>query len=266
MAALRTLPTLPRSRTRELSSPDAAVLERRVDSRGLAPGPARVRNMLISDTHRFIFVHIPRTGGTSVKNALAPVSIKRRYARWEKWLSRLGLIRNYRHYRFRTHSALAEIQRRLPVETFDRYFKFAIVRHPWSRLESEYRFLLRGSHLHDNRRRHRHRWIEHIDSFEEFVFERIHHPNAFQYDMVSSTKGEVGVDFVGHTEFLQRDFRVICNRIGLPARLARFNTSHRASGALTLSAGLPATALREFFLQHWQRDLDAFGYSEPFPE
>ncbi|MDH3281318.1 MAG: sulfotransferase family protein [Gammaproteobacteria bacterium] len=221
--------------------------------------------MLISDSHRFIFVHIPRTGGTSVKNALNPVSVKCTYARWEKWLTRFGLIRDYRHFRFRTHCTLVDIQRHVPRDIFDAYFKFTIVRHPWSRLKSEYRFLFLGSDLHNNRRRRRHRWIDRVNSFEDFVLQRINHPNAFQFDMVKASSGSLGIDFAGRTEQLQHDFDVICDRLNVQADLAHDNKARTGPGIARPAVDTTSTEVRDFFLEHWRRDLQEFDYREPFP-
>ncbi|MDH3638038.1 MAG: sulfotransferase family protein [Gammaproteobacteria bacterium] len=221
--------------------------------------------MLISDSHRFIFVHIPRTGGTSVKNALNPFSVKCAYARWEKWLTRFGLVRDYHHFRFRTHCTLMDIQRHVPQEIFDTYFKFTVVRHPWSRLKSEYRFLFLGSDLHNNRRRHRHRWLRQVHSFEEFVFQRVNHPNAFQFDMVKVPAGGLGIDFAGRTEYLESDFDVIRERIKVQAPLTHDNKARKGAVTTGPEASTDSTEVREFFLEYWQRDLEVFGYHDPFP-
>lgn len=191
--------------------------------------------------------------------------MKRRYSRWEKWLTRFGLIGDYHHFRFRTHCTLMDIQRHVPPEVFENYFKFAIVRHPWSRLKSEYRFFHLGSTLHDNRSRRRHQWIKQVASFEEFVLARVNYPNALQFDMLKVAHDRLGVDFVGKTEQLEGDFRVICDRLKVWADLPRFNTAVEAPPAAVSAVDTDSTEVRRFFVEHWQADLDAFGYAAPFP-
>src|SRR5262245_57779433 len=90
--------------------------------------------MVINDQYRFIFVHIPKTAGTSMMAALASLPGNNR-----QWLARTK------------HETLAEFhagwrQRqswwgRLRSQSPNGYRTFAFVRNPWARMSSYYRYL-----------------------------------------------------------------------------------------------------------------------------
>lgn len=100
--------------------------------------------MIISHRHRYVFVHIPKTGGTSLTLALenrvgakdiilsdTPKGIKRR-ARVKDATSRGRLWK---------HSTLADIEGLVDPAIFDDYLLFTLVRNPWDRTLSYYSWL-----------------------------------------------------------------------------------------------------------------------------
>lgn len=107
--------------------------------------------MIISPGRRFIFVHIPKTGGTSMALALearahkddiligdTPKAVKRR--------NRLkGLTSRGRLWK---HATLADIEGVLPQSEIDSMFVFTLVRNPWDRMVSYYHWLQRQSFDH----------------------------------------------------------------------------------------------------------------------
>src|SRR3954469_23904584 len=99
--------------------------------------------MELSYTHRYIFIHVYRTGGQSVSKALEPYSAasRGRLAR-VPILRRAGLARLHalRHHKYGDISA-RELRAALPAEQFDSFFKFAFVRNPWSWQVSVYHYV-----------------------------------------------------------------------------------------------------------------------------
>lgn len=72
-----------------------------------------------------IFIHIPKCGGTSVENAL-------------NMTNRLGHGYGIKNGKAMQHYSYSDYQEMLGDEAFDRYYKFAIVRNPYTRFMSEY--------------------------------------------------------------------------------------------------------------------------------
>ena len=86
---------------------------------------------MISHSKRFIFIHVPKAGGTSVEWAL------RKYGVWQHNADQYQSI-YYKH-------ALARDLKRMMSTEFDRYYRFGLVRNPWDWVASNYAFN-RGMH------------------------------------------------------------------------------------------------------------------------
>ena len=72
---------------------------------------------LVSDSHKFIFVHIPKNAGTSIELAL------------KDYCTAESLLRPDTD----PHETVLEVKARIGKEKFDEYFKFAVCRNPYDR-------------------------------------------------------------------------------------------------------------------------------------
>ena len=174
--------------------------------------------MLVSESHRFIFVHVQKTAGTSITEVLRPLCLTASGGRIARLGSDLGLVRDWRRYHFRKHAPLRRAERVLPAEAFASFYKFAFVRNPWD---------LQVSSFHHLRRERRH-LLGDAAEFGEFLRRKLDPKRAYQYhidtsmqlqvDYLVDLRGEVLVDFLGRYERLEADFREACSRIGIKGR------------------------------------------------
>lgn len=205
--------------------------------------------MLVSDTKRFLFVHVPKAAGKSVRAALAPHALPRP-PKFHSFLRLFGMPRDYRRYRFRTHGSLQDAQRILPAEVFSEYFKFAFVRNPWDRLVSSYHYILeRQGHPH-------HRRVQRLGSFSAYVEYESQRGRFLQYDLLVAIGGELAMDCIGRFETLNRDFARICDRLGIAAALPHANVSRHH-----LYADYYDAHTRDLVSRYWRKDIETFGYS-----
>jgi hypothetical protein len=210
--------------------------------------------MLISHTHRFAFIHIPKTGGCSVKIALTPYAENVTGYWANRWLDRVGIHVNYfapyAAKRFRTHTPAAILERELPADAFAQLYKFAFVRNPWDLLVSSYHFLQRSA---DHRRSHR---AVRGRSFAEYVDYELYRGKLLQSPMLTDRRGRLLVDFVGRFESLDPDFAAVCHRLGIGAVLPHANRSWRGDYRDHYSERLAARVADRF-----AEDIERFGYT-----
>lgn len=106
--------------------------------------------MPISYQHKTIFIHIPKCAGTSIEKILGMAAqedlfaydhiyqLKNVYVPKEKFSSEeytLCIAKTPQHLTYR------ELKKIVPPTHFDEFFKFTVVRNPYSRLVSEYNYV-----------------------------------------------------------------------------------------------------------------------------
>jgi hypothetical protein len=210
--------------------------------------------MLISHRHRFAFIHVPKTAGSSVAFALWPHADHVDGYWANRWLDRIGIhVNHYAPYhlkKFRTHTPAVILERQLPADVFADLFKFTFVRNPWDLLVSSYHYLLA------NGRHHRRRHASRLRSFADYAAYEIRRGKMSQTALLTGRDGRLLVDFVGRFESLPSDFTFICQVLDLEASLPRANATRHRDYRSFYDDRLAAEVGRFF-----AADVERFGYT-----
>jgi hypothetical protein len=179
---------------------------------------------MISHEHKFILVHVPKTGGTSIEDSLG--------------------LKGPRH-----NTALQ--YREYFPEIWEPYFTFGIVRNPWDRVFSFYTYRRQVRRLEIENSLTFKQWLmrsaEYVQSGNQQALNREFAPvhgvgtivendaqgwrvkfdNALH--MLTDEHGTVMVDFIGRFEQLQKEFDVVCERLHMKKQILPFRnkTEHR---------------------------------------
>ena len=173
--------------------------------------------MLLCHRYNFLYVHIAKTGGTSMRAALNSL-------RWRDPMYYLmfpchklsSLTGHTIATKLPRHAGIIAAKEMLPEAFFDQLFKFAIVRNPWD---------LQVSSFHHVQRERPH-MLQGITDFNEFLKYKFDPQRPFLYHIDIASKqqtdhlvdlhGNIVVDFMGRYENLLNDFETIKQRIGVP--------------------------------------------------
>ncbi|MBN2720893.1 MAG: sulfotransferase family 2 domain-containing protein, partial [Proteobacteria bacterium] len=216
--------------------------------------------------YNFLFVHIAKTGGTSVRAALNRL-------RWRDPLfpaqfiaSRLSHMTGHRiASKLPRHARIIAAKEMLPRELFDRLFKFAFVRNPWDLQVSSWHHL----------RRERPHLLKDIPDFPSFIRWKLDPSRPYQYhidtsierqvDYLKDLDGTILVDFIGKYENLQEDYEEACRRIGItPPTLPH----KRQAKGRTAYSDYYDEETRKLVGDFFREDIETFGYGfdQPIPE
>lgn len=247
--------------------------------------------MILSHTHRFIFICSSKVGTTSMEQVLAPLQ---EGAAYEFDAPNLFPAK---------HVPPAMLRAALPVNVWDEYFKFVFVRNPWDWFVSQWCYNPAPSRVRDApspqgtaatvRRSARDAArrlgllrspTAHVPARDpgntlqappvgdelvklrasdvDAVFELLKifrglpgRDGLYQSSWVQDMDGRQLVDYVGRYETLESDFAHVCAQLGLDLRLPHLNrTRHRDYRSYY------SDEARARVQELWQTDIRSFGY------
>lgn len=180
---------------------------------------------MICHEKKFIFLHIPKCAGNSLKDAL-PIS-------------------NNLH----SHSPLSTYSDNLKHD----YYKFTFIRNPWDRFVSAYFYLITGGMKTPQDLRAQNQ-IAKYKSFNDFIF-NCNFDDIWHFKPISFFLDDK-IDYVGRVETIQSDFNLICKRIGIPHIILKQNnsTTHNPYWEYYDDSAY------KFIAEKYQNDIETYNY------
>lgn len=215
--------------------------------------------MLLSIRHKFLFVHIAKTGGTSIRSALEGIKWKDPYRIPMAICSRISSLTHHQvGCKIPRHAKAICAYEMLPRELYDSLFKFVFVRNPWDLQVSSYYHL----------RRERPHLVKHCNNFESFLRWKLNPRREYQYHIDTSIElqskylidldGNLIVNFIGRYERLEDDFREACHKIGIRTP----KLPHKRKGEnRTEYQKYYTDETTQLIADYFKRDIEMFGYS-----
>lgn len=200
---------------------------------------------MINHKYKLIFVHIPKTGGTSIDCFFN------------------GSMQN--------HSCLKDYEHHLPKEQFDEYFKFTVVRNPFDIMVSSYTMIC--NRIKNKNKRAIETFGCDIFTFQEYIKNKVQKYtvgtesfittnfsrsmfNSNQIDWIKNTEGEITIDYIIRFENLQKEFNIVCDKIGID----RQHLPHKNATKHKHYTEYYDDETREIVAKKYAQDIETFGY------
>jgi len=146
---------------------------------------------MLSEKNKFIFIHIPKTGGSSIEEFLLKnESVKTPLSRANK-------------IKFNTGTLLTQHKKitKFKLSQQKKFFCFCFVRNPWDKVASDYFWVKKKPRFRKLS------FKDYIGLLGENLFKG---RNCSQLEFVNEN-----IDFVGRFESLQKDFDKVCEKINI---------------------------------------------------
>lgn len=176
------------------------------------------RNQMISIKHNFLFIHVPKTGGTSIQSVLHTyaddelIDVEQVNGKIERFELQNKSINTSKH------SSLLDYKNKIEKQTYDGLYKIATIRNPWEMMISMYFCPHRGQKKWD-----RNLFVEQLHNCSTMkdyfyiptVIERINRRLNFNLLPLSLPALDAHVDCLMRFETLNSDFDKVCRHIGI---------------------------------------------------
>lgn len=193
--------------------------------------------MIINKELGFVFVHVPKTAGNAIENALPKC--------------------NRRHKLFRS---MVPREKHLHLEgAQNELFTFGFIRNPWDRMVSLYHF--RSQKDNQNNKFDQQRLIDY--GFEKCLLTGVLGENNPPWDRpeLDMTNDAMtwleGCDFIGRFERLQEDFDIICEILKIGQR----DLPHTNSSKHTDYRQYYTPEMVEYVAKTHKQTIERFGYT-----
>lgn len=263
--------------------------------------------MIISHKHKFIFLHVRKTGGSSISVFLSQyLGDKDILNGWSHSLlkgipynlrilkminNKFGLkmiskainrrIKDRRllerpilEYAFREilkkkigtpsrHASASQVKK-FDKNAWNKYFKFAFIRNPYTHALSHWRFKEHDWYLNNKKKRLRKLTKKKFVSFLKNLKKEIKNKKNFEkqpFIKMLSIDGKIAVDFIGKFENIQKDIKKITKILNLPK--SKFSLPHEKKGNTKDYLNLYNKESKKLVQEIWEEEFKLFNYSFP---
>ena len=158
--------------------------------------------MIYSEKNKFLFIHVPKTAGTSIRRLLQ--------SHYEDGITNGSFNKSDWNYH---HVTASKFKIHFGEEKWNEIYKFAFVRNPWDWLVSYYHYAIQSEDIAKSPDKQTNKWLHNmrqVKDFDEFVYRDNLLPFP-QYLWVTDINdpNEIIVDYVGRVENISQDFNSI---------------------------------------------------------
>ena len=208
--------------------------------------------MPISHKFKTIFIHIPKNAGESIEKTLGIYGLKAKDPKFKYW----GILEKKIVLQHLTAQQLKSTF--IKNSIWNSYFKFAIIRNPWSKAVSEYNWFLRYGPLITFKE-----WCQSLKYRIKInnkinILETGH--NIEQYKFITDNDGSFLVDEVIRFEDLANGFNNLASKRSWKVLLKHAKTTKTISKKDWRTYYCLETL--EIIEKIYQKDLDLFGYNK----
>jgi chondroitin 4-sulfotransferase 11 len=184
----------------------------------------------VQNPDNFIFIHINKTGGSSIEKAL--------------------------NLPFEHKTALEKIEE-IGHQQWESKFTFSVIRNPWDKVVSHYHYRVQTNQTGLGAKTIGFKeWVKlSYGNKDPFYYDQ---PRMFmpQFDWLADEGGRVLVGFICRFENLDDDFNVVCSKIGRRANLPHLKASQRGNYRDYYNEETIEIVARWFC-----KDIESFGYT-----
>lgn len=221
---------------------------------------------MISHKHKCIFIHIPKTGGTSIEHIIWPDPEDKTPE--NLWCNRKQAIKlNKYHNEGLQHLFAKDVKKEVGENIFNSYYKFSFVRNPWDRLVSEYYYhkKITAKNLFKKSKNLFH-FIDpffntELKDFESFVnsltqFDSIHLKN--QVNFITNNQGKIILDNIYRFEEFSRNINKVLSelKINLYSPIPHLKKTNRGH-----YKGYYTEKTKNLIGDIYKDDIETFNYS-----
>lgn len=208
--------------------------------------------MIYSKSKNFVFIHIFKNAGTSIRNSLSSYEDTfNNRRRLDRLLGKaLGVSSSFAPS---NHASACKVKKYLGDKAWNNAYTFAVVRNPWDWQVSLYTYMLK------NKAHFQHETITKMKSFDEYIFWRCGKHFRTQSNFLTDDSGvKLIVKDVYRFETIDSDIQRLSSHIGRDIHLKRLNESRgRDDGYRKYYSETSREMVRKFF----KEDIDRFGYN-----
>lgn len=213
---------------------------------------------MVSDSKKFIFIHVPKTGGNSLQEALIEYSEDKISSdkNNQDGIERFGLKSSH-STKLKKHSILRDYKSHLKTKLYNEYFKFSVVRNPYERAislyfspifqrtefnEKEFRKMLRSCHPLAY-------YVNEISLFEKLI-SKFGLFRGNKYNLKSQ------VDFILRFENLEADLFHLKNHLNVDLNILK----HRNKSIRKKYQDYYTPATRDLVYRKFKNEIEEFDY------